>query len=83
MTNLGNIINFSNTYRNPSRHGPGLGLRNALTGTVRIALGLPCTWHARAGQRRALERLDPRLLDDVGIDAAAARREAGKPFWRP
>ena len=37
----------------------------------------------RLRQRRALERLDERLLRDVGIDRLTARREAGKPFWMP
>ena len=38
-------------------------------------------WRARLRQRRALERLDERLLRDVGIDRLTARREAEKPFW--
>ncbi|MDR5861083.1 DUF1127 domain-containing protein [Halomonas eurihalina] len=32
--------------------------------------------------RRRLGDLDARLLDDVGISAARAEREARKPFWR-
>ncbi|MFM9270383.1 DUF1127 domain-containing protein [Halomonas elongata] len=32
--------------------------------------------------RRRLRDLDARLLDDVGISAAQAEREARKPFWR-
>lgn len=36
----------------------------------------------RARQRRALARLDSRLLRDIGIPRHHARREARKPFWR-
>lgn len=36
----------------------------------------------RARQRRALSRLDARLLDDIGVSAAQARWESEKPFWR-
>lgn len=33
-------------------------------------------------QRRALARLDDRLLRDIGVDREAARKEAAKPIWR-
>ncbi len=36
----------------------------------------------RVRQRRALARLDQRLLRDVGITRADAARETRKPFWR-
>lgn len=36
----------------------------------------------RNRQRRALGELDDRLLRDVGLTRAAARRECAKPFWR-
>lgn len=32
-------------------------------------------------ERRALERLDPALLDDIGVSAEEARREAARPIW--
>jgi len=31
--------------------------------------------------RRALSRLDPHLLRDVGLGEAAAAREAARPIW--
>lgn len=31
--------------------------------------------------RLALAKLDGRLLDDVGLDADAARAEASRPLW--
>ncbi|GAB4387746.1 DUF1127 domain-containing protein [Albidovulum sp.] len=39
-------------------------------------------WRARRATRRALARLTPALLADIGLDAAAAAAEARKPFWR-
>jgi uncharacterized protein YjiS (DUF1127 family) len=33
-------------------------------------------------QRRALARLDDRLLGDIGLSRADAAWEGGKPFWR-
>ena len=36
----------------------------------------------RQATRRALDRLDARLLDDIGITAQEARTEAAKPFWQ-
>ncbi len=32
-------------------------------------------------QRRALSRLDAHALDDLGITADQAKREARRPFW--
>tara|TARA_R110000782_G_scaffold137811_1_gene230299 strand:- start:331 stop:549 length:219 start_codon:yes stop_codon:yes gene_type:complete len=37
---------------------------------------------AKTRQRRALARLDTRLLADVGLTRADAARECAKPFWR-
>lgn len=39
-------------------------------------------WAERQATRRALERLDTRLLDDIGLTAREARAESGKPFWQ-
>ena len=36
----------------------------------------------RARQRRALARLDERMLSDIGISRADALHEASKPCWR-
>ena len=33
-------------------------------------------------QRDALGGLDARLLDDIGVSAEAARKEAAKPIWQ-
>jgi uncharacterized protein YjiS (DUF1127 family) len=39
-------------------------------------------WHERIRSRRVLASLDDRMLRDVGIDQATARRESAMPFWR-
>lgn len=36
---------------------------------------------ALARQRRALARMEPAQLRDLGIDAEEARAEAGRPVW--
>ncbi|HEV7268376.1 MAG TPA: DUF1127 domain-containing protein [Falsiroseomonas sp.] len=39
------------------------------------------TWHARAGERRALAALGHRDLRDIGLTPGEALAEANKPFW--
>ncbi len=39
-------------------------------------------WQDRAAARRALARLDDRMLSDIGVDRATADAEVDKPFWR-
>jgi len=53
-----------------------------ITGLARIAR-LPALWSERAAMRARLEALPERLLADLGLDRAAALREARRPFWRP
>ena len=60
--------------RSPSILGEGAGL-------IFAAVGLVATWHERWQQRRQLERLDPRLLRDIGLDRYEVAREIRKPFW--
>ena len=38
--------------------------------------------YRRHRQRRALARLDERLLRDIGVKPEQARAESAKPFWR-
>lgn len=48
-----------------------------------FALGLVLlTWEDRRQSRRALGRLDPHLLRDIGLLAHAAEDEAARPFWK-
>jgi len=53
-----------------------------LASQVRAAALTVHTWRARTRQRRALTRLDDRLLQDVGITHAARSHEIIKPFWQ-
>ena len=76
-------------YIRPEHKRPPLGRRllaRAIIGvwlaTVWMAFWLSL-WRARIRQRRALARLDDRLLRDVGLSRDQARREAAKPFWMP
>lgn len=48
---------------------------------ARLAAWL-CLCREKARQRRALARLDPHLLADIGVSRAEADRECAKPFWR-
>lgn len=45
-------------------------------------VGTLLAWQRRLCERDALAALDDRLLADIGLTRAQARREAGKPFWR-
>lgn len=44
--------------------------------------GVLALWYLRATSRRDIERLDDRLLRDIGLDPLEARRESDKPFWK-
>ena len=46
------------------------------------ALTLAYAWGERRRQRRALQRLDDRMLCDIGLNRADVEFEASKPFWR-
>jgi len=39
-------------------------------------------WLRTAETRRQLQRLDDRMLRDIGFDPQEAQREAARPFWR-
>ncbi len=76
------------TSIHPARIGDSTSPRNSRTRAAsdrRAALGMLIAtlrrWRQRAHQRQALRDLDDRLLADVGITSAAARREGGKSFW--
>lgn len=38
-------------------------------------------WLSISRQRRALARLDDRMLRDIGVSRASANRESNRPFW--
>ena len=67
---------------------PGHGARTAprlslgIKAWTATAVGLLLLWHELARQRRALLRLDDRMLKDIGIARADAEREARRSFWQ-
>jgi uncharacterized protein YjiS (DUF1127 family) len=46
------------------------------------AVRLVWSWMERSRQRRALAKLDDRLLHDIGLTRDEARRECANPFWK-
>ena len=40
-------------------------------------------WQERAQERQALERMDERMLKDMGLSKADVARETTKKFWQP
>ncbi|MFZ5963751.1 DUF1127 domain-containing protein [Thalassococcus sp. BH17M4-6] len=62
-----------------------LGNETALAPQAAVALYVAVVltkWSTRYRTRRALAKLDPHLLKDVGITPAEARAEAARRFWR-
>ena len=51
------------------------------TATAMRLFSVLLAWNQRARQRRALSRLDDRLLADIGVSRAAAAHEAAKRPW--
>ncbi|MFZ3023448.1 DUF1127 domain-containing protein [Pseudomonas sp.] len=49
---------------------------------VQQLLALLYIWQQRSRSRSQLAQLDPRLLADTGISAAARQVKLSKPFWR-
>lgn len=47
-----------------------------------VAAVVVTKWDRRYRTRKALTKLDPHTLQDIGITSTAAQDEAGKPFWR-
>ncbi|NQW49968.1 MAG: DUF1127 domain-containing protein [Rhodospirillales bacterium] len=52
-----------------------------LAGAVVVGIEKVMTRAELARSRNQLAQLDERLLRDIGLDRAAARFEATKPFW--
>lgn len=64
-------------YLGATRHAPKLAVI-AVTFAVCVS-----KWATRHRTRRTLAQLDKWQLDDVGLTAAQAHREASKLFWNP
>ncbi len=70
----------------PFARGYGRNLVNSMAMAVFVmpekGLDLFHVWEARLRERQHLARLEPRILDDMGIPPEDAARESAKPFWR-
>jgi len=53
-----------------------------LSATLAVLIQTLFLYSERSRQRRALSKMDYRLLDDIGVTRAAANYETSKPFWR-
>lgn len=67
-------------YQVQTLHGPFA--RGGYANPVKGLLATIVAWQRRYELRRHLLEMDDRLLDDIGLSRAMARREAAKPFWR-
>jgi uncharacterized protein YjiS (DUF1127 family) len=66
--------------------GPADGAKlrgRVLSRPITATMAAVILWLERARQRRALQRLDDRMLMDVGLSRADVERESDKPFWQP
>lgn len=71
----------------PSPAQPAFGpastrFRSTMSLTARVSATVG-HWVARQRSRRALTKLDDRLLDDVGLSRTERSRETAKTFWTP
>lgn len=55
-----------------------IGFRGVLVSAGHLVM----QWSLRRRERRALTRLDPHMLRDIGLDAQAVAEECAKPIWR-
>ncbi|MEL6337486.1 MAG: hypothetical protein AAFQ88_12700 [Pseudomonadota bacterium] len=54
----------------------------ALSSVAAVFATLPVSrWLSVMAERRRLAALDPRLLQDIGVDASAQQAELSRPFW--
>ena len=57
------------------------GVADRIANWLLHASALIEAWWKTARERRALARLDDRMLQDIGITREQARREVLRPFW--
>jgi uncharacterized protein YjiS (DUF1127 family) len=70
-------IQVHHPYSVAARLSLGTRTRSAITSLSEAY----STWRERAAQRRALARLDDRLLRDMGLSRSDVEEEVAKPFW--
>lgn len=72
---------FSSGKQTTLRLAMSLARRTAMTVAADIGASIECL-SERHRQRRALARLDHRLLRDIGLSAEIVQDELRRPFWR-
>jgi uncharacterized protein YjiS (DUF1127 family) len=78
MRNIGHVP--ANVATHHGTYSPTVLLRSA-RGRLHVWGSVIRMWFECSRQRRALAELDDRLLRDIGVTSAQARRETAKPFW--
>ncbi|MGA8261216.1 MAG: DUF1127 domain-containing protein [Arenicellales bacterium] len=73
---------YSTTGISISAAGRLAGAWRAFREMIDAVDGVLALWYFRATSRRDVDRLDDRLLRDIGLDPLEARRESDKPFWK-
>jgi len=68
-----------------TQHFATLTAHQPLPPLARVVFALAVTvlkWEQRQQTRRALNRLDPHMLADIGLSPQDARMECKKAFWQ-
>lgn len=60
-----------------------IGIARGLRRLTREVTTIVLVWHERARQRRQLQQLSDRMLQDLGLTRADVEHEASKPPWWP
>ncbi|MDV7143945.1 DUF1127 domain-containing protein [Tropicimonas sp. TH_r6] len=76
---------MTQSYSTPSQRLETLGRRPTLPLAANLAVGVAVAlvnWDCRRRSRRALAKLSPDQLRDIGVTPAEAGWESSKPFWQ-
>lgn len=79
MNNLGQQVPVYAAPKSYNLIARSLHKMNAATNKM---VDLIAVWNKRSAYRHELAMLPRELLADIGLDAATARHEANKPFWK-
>lgn len=73
---------YGHTSSAPLRTGGQINVLSHVGTALALLLETPLSWLQRDRDRRALQRLDDRLLRDIGVSRSEIEGEVAKPFWR-
>lgn len=54
----------------------------SFTQVVAMSVQTVATWRERHKTRRELAYMDDHMLQDIGLEPGAARKESRRPFWQ-